>query len=462
MKGNSLSVKLTSALLAFLFIIAPIFSVLAQEAAGNSAAPAESANMSISAETPVNTESTEIVNADTGKTKDLPTPNSPESAASKDPSTGLGAGKDKKIKDKDGKDSTDLQAMTATSNSSTSGNSSNSSSNQKQIILNPNDINGPLTYDYPITVPPGRNGLQPDLKLNYNSQLSGEESAFGYGWSVSIPYIERINRKGTDKLYTESYFNSSLSGELVLISGTSYGSKIDNGEFLKYDFSNNSWLVTDKKGTKYKFGYSAASRQDNPADSTKVFKWMLEEIRDTNDNYIKYEYFKDQGQIYPSRIVYTGSGAIDGIFEVTFLREANSGAVKNYRTGFAITSNYRVNEIDTKVNGNWVKKYILGYQNANTSTHSLLNSITESGQDELGNTTSLPATTFNYQTINRNWTQDNSWSLPLPFYYGNNNALAQSIRVADINGDGLPDIIKSVFNHSTQLLDGTYQEFNDT
>ncbi len=473
MKGNSLSVKLTSALLAFLFIIAPIFPVLAQEAAGDSTTPAEVTSTPASTEIPANTDSTGTVNADAGKTKDstlipsdsgLVTSSDKKDASSpvgdlgqvknsKDPSSQLGAGKK-------GTGTTGTQPMSATSTSSSSSTSSNSSSNQKQVILNPNDINGPLTYDYPITVPPGRNGLQPDLKLSYNSQLSGEESAFGYGWSISIPYIERINRKGTDKLYTESYFNSSLSGELVLISGTSYGSKVDNGEFLKYDFSNNSWLVTDKNGIKYKFGYNAVSRQDNSSDSTKVFKWMLEEIRDTNDNYVRYEYFKDAGQIYPSRVVYTGSGTTDGVLEVAFLREANPGAVKNYRTGFAVTSSYRVNEIDTKVNGGWVKKYILGYQTANTSTHSLLNSITESGQDELGNVKTLPATTFSYQTTNRNWTQDTSWDIPLPFIYGTDTA--QATRVIDVNGDGLSDVIKSVYLYSTPLPDGTWQDVTDS
>ncbi len=427
MKGNSLSVKLTSALLAFLFIIAPISSVLAQEAAGDSAPSAEVTSTPASTEIPASTDPTGTVNVDAGKTKNDPlTPND----------LGLDASKDKKTKDKDGKDGTDLQTMTATSNSSTSGSSSNSSSSQKQIILNPNDINGPLTYDYPIVVPPGRNGLEPDLKLSYNSQLSVEESVFGYGWNINIPYIERINRKGTDKLYTENYFNSSLSGELVSLGGSSYGSKVDNGEFLKYEFNGTYWLVTDKQGTKYKFGYSAATRQDNPNDSTKVFKWMLEEVRDTNDTYIKYEYFKDNGQIYPSRIVYTGSGATDGIFEVEFLREAISGVLKSYKTGFAVTTGYRINEIRTKVNGNWVKKYILGYQTANTNTHSLLNSVTESGQDELNNVISLPATSFSYQTINRNWTLDTSWTIPV---------FLDDIEthIADANGDSLPDILVS-------------------
>ena len=66
--------------------------------------------------------------------------------------------------------------------------------------------------------------------------------------------------------------------------------------------------MKDKRGTTYKFGTTAAARQSDPADATRTFKWVLEEMRDTNDNYVRYEYFKDAGQIYPWKVKYTGSG----------------------------------------------------------------------------------------------------------------------------------------------------------
>jgi hypothetical protein len=49
---------------------------------------------------------------------------------------------------------------------------------------------GAFTQNIKLDIPPGRNGLQPDLSLIYNSQKT-EDGIVGYGWSVSIPYIQR-------------------------------------------------------------------------------------------------------------------------------------------------------------------------------------------------------------------------------------------------------------------------------
>src|SRR3989344_331842 len=132
-------------------------------------------------------------------------------------------------------------------------------------ILETDEITGAFNYSYPIVVPPGRNGLQPDLKLTYNNQQRDNyPNIMGYGWATNIPYIDRVNRSGTNKLYTDNYFYSSLSGELVLVSGSTYGPKVENGSFLTYTYDGTYWTVKDKKGTVYKFGTNAAERQDNP------------------------------------------------------------------------------------------------------------------------------------------------------------------------------------------------------
>ena len=56
-------------------------------------------------------------------------------------------------------------------------------------ILKVDGPTGAFTQRVPISIPPGRNGLQPDVALDYNSQRT-EDSIVGYGWSLSIPYIQ--------------------------------------------------------------------------------------------------------------------------------------------------------------------------------------------------------------------------------------------------------------------------------
>ncbi|MCU0679838.1 MAG: FG-GAP-like repeat-containing protein, partial [Planctomycetes bacterium] len=311
------------------------------------------------------------------------------------------------------------------------------------VITETNKFDGALVYSYPIVTPPGRNGMEPNLKLTYSSQNSAITNFFGYGWDISIPFIERINKKGTDKLYNSSdaYFNSSLTGELKNISGAEYGSKVDNGEFLKYTFVNNEyWQVKDKAGKIYIFGQYASARQDNPSDTTKVYKWMLESITDTNGNYVKYLYYKNSGQIYPQYIKYTGNGANEGIFEVEFLRESRNDVIKNYSTGFEVITNYRVSEIQTKINGSWVRKYQINYAIGDNDYRSLINYIVENGKDENGTTATLLKQVFSYQKKARAFTESTGMTPPISFTYFSSSYPSVD-QVVDVNGDGLADIL---------------------
>jgi YD repeat-containing protein len=63
--------------------------------------------------------------------------------------------------------------------------------------------------------------MQPDISLVYNSRNTDQDSIVGYGWSLSIPYIERLNKTGSQDMYgPNAYFSSSLDGELAIASGT--------------------------------------------------------------------------------------------------------------------------------------------------------------------------------------------------------------------------------------------------
>ncbi len=319
----------------------------------------------------------------------------------------------------------------------------NSNTTKKaRLTTDVDNSTGAMIYKYSINVPPGRNKMTPDVTLMYNSSNSVLDSVIGSGWSIDIPSIERINKTGSQELFSEDYYSSSLSGELIALDSTNYRAKDELGDFIKYEKSGSGWVVTSKDGTQYIFGANAQARQDDPNNSSHIYKWMLEEVRDTNDNYISYTYYKDAGQIYPLQIVYTGNGTTDGIFEVNFTTASRTGGPISYSTGFSVKSNYVISEINTKINSVWAEKYDFTYTTADNGTGSLLETIIESGQDGSNNVTVLPATDFDYKTSTANWTYDSTWSLavPLQFLLGIPTK-DYGTRTADINGDGLPDFI---------------------
>ena len=289
---------------------------------------------------------------------------------------------------------------------------------------------GAFTQRFPLDIPPGRNGLTPDLALVYNSQQL-DDGIVGYGWSLSIPYIERFNRTGIERLYTDSYFSSSLGGELATTSTSEYQHRFEDGRFIKYTFSNNSWIAYDKKGTKYTFGASTTAQLYATTTSSNVYRWMLEEIRDSNDNYITYFYTRDSAtnQIYPSRIVYTGNNTTNGIFTIDFTRATRTDPITSYKSGFLLRTTDRISEIKASVSGSWVRKYALSYTTGQNGARSLLASVQLTGRDDLGTELAMPATAFAYSSTTPGYTA-----------HTNGKTWGATRAVADSDGNGLPDL----------------------
>ncbi len=305
---------------------------------------------------------------------------------------------------------------------------------------------GAFTYDYAITVPPGRNGMEPHLSLSYSSQDRDEASAFGYGWNISIPYIERYNVEGMQNLYstTSPHFYSSLSGELATTSDSSvFLARSDDGSYLRYALAGNIWMVTDKNGVVYRFGTSTAARQDDPGDSGRVYKWMLQETMDANGNTVTYGYAKDSGQIYPESIRYTGSGGAPGVFSVEFAKSLRATATATTSPGgFGVRTRYKIDQIRTKVNGEWVRSYDFAYTHGDNGSRLLLAGVTESGRDDGGAVISLPAAAFSYATSSPAWASP-GWTVPVEF---TNDQGDRGVTLADVNGDSLTDLVESKYS----------------
>jgi FG-GAP-like repeat len=212
---------------------------------------------------------------------------------------------------------------------------------------------------------------------------------------------------------------------------TSYYPRVDDGSFNPYTFSNNTWIVYDKAGTKYTYGSDGTGRMydTSAGTSTKTYRCMLQEVRDTNDNYIKYKYLRDNNTLYPYTITYTGHRSTDGISTVTFATSTRPDVLMTNAPDFTATTTQRITKIDASVNNSTVREYLLGYGTGENRSRSLLTSIQREGYDDNNNLTSLPATTFSYAT--------SSFQFYAPATQTLKNA---SYALGDTDGDGIPDI----------------------
>ena len=336
---------------------------------------------------------------------------------------------------------------------------------------------GALTFNYAFSLPAGRSGLTPSLSLNYNSQRKNNENIFGFGWDTGSGYIERINKEGYEKMYEAKNFRASFAGgngELVPLSENLYGEyglKVEGG-FSKYEFkADNTWEVTDTLGVKYYFGNDVSARLADSEDSTRIARWYLQEVQDTNNNFIKFYYYKDTANnfIYPKEIKYTGhyNGGITevaGPFSVRF-EPFYSGPVsvredqfKSYNLGFSTQISYRADKIEIYAESEKIREYNINYELSLYTNRSLIDSIIETNYQS-GAPEVMPATSFVYSNTEegqaaKDW-EAKRWAYPSggrgPRFsnstFGRYDPWIDQVgKAVDLNNDGFIDLGKLVID----------------
>ncbi len=305
--------------------------------------------------------------------------------------------------------------------------------------LQPDLFTGSLTGSIPIEVPPGRNGMQPNLALNYAS--SNGNSWTGVGWDLELGAIERQTKwsvlyspttaeEQAGKVYMLRM--NGISADLVPAPAPAptgeYRAKIE-GHFLRIKSLSGGaggWEVTDKKGVTYRFGTTTLTRMADPAAGTKIFKWCLEKITDRDGNYLTATYVGDNNQLYLDQISYggndgTGGGAVlSHTKTVKFWRDAGSrpDQVDEYTRGYRVKTRFRLNTVAINASGTLLRAYTFGYtQNTNT-TDSRLATVQQFGKDAAVNTsgtiTNEPLAT-KYPLLSLGW-QQHATQLPVPNY----------------------------------------------
>jgi hypothetical protein len=320
------------------------------------------------------------------------------------------------------------------------------------VLVENSNFTGNAVSKIPIIVPPGRGGMAPQIALTYNSHQGN--GWIGVGWSLDMGAIQRstkwgLNYNPTDlnKAYVTAVGGSS--SELITRAdwGTGYfGSKIEetNTKYYKNP-ATGGWEVTTKDGTLYKYGSTSASRQDN---TKGIFKWCLDKVQDTKGNYMTISYYKEQGEIYLDRIDYAGNGGLGPTNYVSFLRLSRDDVPEKYNTHSSVKTASRLKEIKVYGNNQLVRKYVLNYAPGTSSNRSLLTTITEYGNDEV---TALPLTTLIYQDKSAGFDSDSQKGMRKSAYHAN----SPGFRMADVNGDAIPDLIYDDSSRNIHVLLGT-------
>jgi hypothetical protein len=216
---------------------------------------------------------------------------------------------------------------------------------------------GTANVSYPIQVPAGRQGLQPNLSINYSSE--GGNGLLGMGWDMQIPAITVDTKWGVPRynadLETEGYL---LNGEELLPSARLDGflprcttgtkqfyPRIEGAydSIVRYGMGPDSyfWVVTNKQGVKFYYGsYDGFLLNPNVLLKDKngnIAYWPLCKVEDPSGNFMIYCYtIRDQWdtvsqpnqppatgvylgqQLWLEAITYTGNDTTDGAYRVIF------------------------------------------------------------------------------------------------------------------------------------------------
>ena len=193
---------------------------------------------------------------------------------------------------------------------------------------------GAFTYSYPIEIPPGTNGIAPQLALTYNS-MSGN-GFLGMGWSLSG--LSTITRDASYPVNFDENDHYVWNGEKLIYTGSNTAGDVHTyhtkrESFLRIEaFGNKAnpayWIITQKDGTKFYYGYSVSPYHTAASDGFieavgtdgQAIVWGVSKVEDLCGNSYIIEYLEDsvKGTYYPLKVTYTMGNGLSKFRTVIF------------------------------------------------------------------------------------------------------------------------------------------------
>lgn len=310
-------------------------------------------------------------------------------------------------------------------------------------------LTGGATYNIPIALPPGINGVVPQVSLSYNSQ--GGNGLAGYGWNIAgVSVITRIPAtKFHDNTIDAVDFNSldrfALDGHrLIVKNGTSgiYGA--NSTIYETESFSN--VVVTSygvhPSGANYGPAYFIVQYPDgsfaqygNSTDSRSITDWAITYWQNPQGVRITYNYVLADNNLSISSIKYGSLTTATQLNEISFVYKTRVRPEQAYIGGQSFIRSTILSQINVKGNSVGFRNYVLAHETTSLG-YERLKSITEKSGD---NTKSFNPTVFSYETT----TNQGLFQMSNPYNLNVNGISSANTSYinGDFDGDGKTDFI---------------------
>lgn len=309
-------------------------------------------------------------------------------------------------------------------------------------------LSGAATYTIPIAVPPGINGVVPQISLTYNSQ--GGNGTAGFGWNISgVSAITRIpSTKFHDGVIDPVDYNAldrfALDGQrLIVKNGTTGVYGADKTEYETESFSNikiTSYGV-DPLGAKYGPAYFIVEYPDgskasygNSPESRSITDWAINYWENPQGVRISYSYSLSYSMTNLISIKYGNIKEAAPINEIIFKYAVRKRPEQFYVGGLNAINNTILKEINVKGNGVGFRNYVLGYDETYKDYQRLI-SVTEKDEN---NAKSYNPTIFKYGDLANT---DYKNIAPANLDLANIDYQTMDNVSGDFDGDGKTDII---------------------
>jgi len=327
---------------------------------------------------------------------------------------------------------------------------------------------GSAAYGVSVQVPPGRNGMQPAVALNYSSR--GGNGELGIGWSLSagssIHRCAAIFATDSEGYSGSVAFDSArdrlcLDGQKLIrisgtygVSGAVYRTELESFVRVEQTGAINdataSFIVKYKDGRTGHFGQgsnTALAAANNSVffpqsrsggSLTTALAWGVGRIEDRFGNRITFAYTSpssNSGEFHLAEIRYTGNASGPGDRSVLFTWETRTDIASSYQGGGRSPQTRRLSKVQTKVGAEVVREYYLGYQYSGATGRSLMSSVEECAVKS-GVTSCFKPTIFDWRADALNMTSQ-------PVSISGLNMGPESILqpYCDVDGDGRDEML---------------------